>query len=202
MSTVITYYAGLSSPWSYLGHARLRELAKTHHAEIHLRPVDFNAVFAATGGVPLPQRPPERQAYRMQELIRWKAELGIPLTLEPKHFPVPHTTAALMVVAAEQNGANVMDLAEAYMQAVWVNEQDITNEQTLVDIADKMGFDGSALLTKGKSQGIKDIYNRYTQEALQAGVFGAPSYVIDGEVFWGQDRLNFVEKKLKEKGEA
>jgi len=198
MSGLIEYYGGLSSPWTYLGHQRLIEIAQSTNTQIHFKLVDLPKVFSQTGGLPLDKRPPARRAYRMQELIRWREETGVPLHLEPKYFPVPHTKAALTVIAAQSEGDSGLDLGLAYMQAVWVNDLNIDDTDTVVKIASDAGFEGKRLFEKGHSDDIIAIYDKYTDEAITKGVFGAPTYIIGDNVYWGQDRLGFVEKKLKE----
>ncbi len=200
MTITIDYFGGLSSPWTYLGHSRLREIANTHGAKIHFKPVDLQRIFTATGGLPLDKRPAARRAYRMQELIRWRDATGIELHLEPKYFPVPHTKGALLIIAAEQAGHPVMDLAYAFMKAVWMEQRNIDDEETVIAIANEQGLDGTSLFMKSNEPDTIAIYEKYTDEALDKGVFGAPTYVIDNDLFWGQDRLDFVERKLKEVG--
>ncbi|MEH6404003.1 MAG: 2-hydroxychromene-2-carboxylate isomerase [Sneathiella sp.] len=198
MTITIDYYASIPSPWTYFGHARLCELAKKYNAKINFKPGDFGTVFSKTGGLPLAKRAPERQKYRFQELKRWREELNIDLELNPKYFPVDPTTASYMTILAGSQDLDVLTLSGAFMRAVWAENQDISNDETLVKIANDIGFDGRALLENCTASSIKSIYEGNTQEAIDRGVFGAPSYVIDDEIFWGQDRLMFVEKRLKE----
>ncbi len=132
------------------------------------------------------------------ELKRWRDELKIDLNLEPKYFPAPHTKAALICMHARELGLDELPLAGAYMRGVWAEDRDITDNDTLIEIADKAGFDGKHLMNNSKSPDLLSLYESYTDEAIKRGVFGAPSYVIDDEIYWGQDRLMFVEKKLKQ----
>lgn len=198
MGLTIDYYAGLSSPWTYFGHDRLCHLAQQYDANVNFIPVDFNTVFANTGGLPLPKRAPVRQKYRYAELKRWRTELDIPLNLDPKFFPVPHTKPALMCLLLQQQSGNVLPLAGAYMKAVWAEEKDITDDATVIAIANDLGLPGDQLFAESQEGEIPALYDDLTTQAISRGVFGAPSYVIEGEIFWGQDRLMFVEKKLKE----
>jgi len=198
MTITIDYYASIPSPWTYFGHARLCALAKKYDAKINFKLGDFGTVFSETGGLPLAKRAPERQKYRFQELKRWRKELNIDLELNPEFFPVDPTNASYMVILANSERLDALSLGGAFMHAVWAENLDISDDETLVKIANKSGFDGSALLKNCTTSPIKTIYEANTQEAIDCGVFGAPSYVIDGEIFWGQDRLMFVEKRLKE----
>ncbi|MEH6494709.1 MAG: 2-hydroxychromene-2-carboxylate isomerase [Pseudomonas marincola] len=198
MTITIDYYAGIASPWTYLGHERICNLAKKYQAELIFKPVDFGIVFDATGGLPLPKRSIQRQNYRLQEMKRWRDELSLPLTLKPEFLPIPNTEAALMVIAAGNMGDDNLKLAGAFLTAVWANEVDITTPEKLAETASAAGFDGQRLLKECSSSELKSQYKSYATEAIDRGVFGAPSYVIGDDIFWGQDRLHFVEKKLKE----
>lgn len=197
MSITIDYYASLTSPWTYLGHERFHRLALKNKANVNFKPTDFGAVFAKTGGLPLGKRAPERQKYRFQELDRWRFELNIDLNPNPKHFPVPQTRAALMCLLAGQQGLDALKLAGAFMRGVWAEERDISDNDTLIELANNQDFDGRGLLEKSDTPELMKRYKECADEAVDQGVFGAPSYVIEDEIFWGQDRLMFVEKRLK-----
>ncbi|WP_036170572.1 2-hydroxychromene-2-carboxylate isomerase [Massilia sp. 9096] len=199
MSKTIQYFFAPQSPYAYLGHQRLLRLAVQYGAMIEPKPFDLGQVFAQSGGLPLAKRAPQRQAYRLQELRRWSDHLGLPLNLQPKFMPVDQTAASLLLVAArELAGADqALELAGAIMRAVWVEEQDIADMGTLRSLAEDCGFDGAALLVAAATTDTQHIYQAFTQEAIQGGVFGAPWYVIDGQPFWGQDRLDFIERLLQ-----
>ncbi len=192
--TSIDYYLSLNSPWSYLGHDRLMAMATRYEVRVHIKPVDFSVIFPRTGGLPVGKRSPQRQAYRLQELTRWRHFLGVPLNLHPAHWPADDRTATGMVVAAREAGQDAAKLAGAYMAAVWAQERDIGEEDTALAIATEQGFDAAALRA-GVDRGIA-LRDADTLQAIERGVFGAPSYVIGGEIFWGQDRLDFVERAL------
>jgi len=196
MPWTVDYYLSPMSPWTYLGHARFAQMLARSGAQVNVKPVDYGRIFPVSGGLPLKQRAPQRQAYRLIELRRWREHLGVPLNLEPKYFPYAADAASFMIIAADrQHGAQVaMRLAYGIMQACWVHERDCADAGTLDEIAAGVGVDGAALRT-GESE-AKAAYGAYTQEAIERQVFGAPSYVLDGEVFWGQDRLDFVERAL------
>jgi 2-hydroxychromene-2-carboxylate isomerase len=199
MSKTIHYYFAPQSPYAYLGHQRLLRLAARYGAMVEPKPFDLGQVFEQSGGLPLAKRPVQRQAYRLHELRRWADHLGLPLNLQPKFMPVDQTPASLLLVAArEQAGADqALELAGAIMRAVWVEEQDIADMGTLRSLAEDCGFDGAALLVAAATTDTQHIYQAFTQEAIQGGVFGSPWYVIDGQPFWGQDRLDFVERQLQ-----
>lgn len=199
MSKTIQYFFAPHSPYVYLGHERLLKLAAQYGAMIEPRPFDLGAVFSQSGGLPLAKRAPQRQAYRLQELQRWSQFLGLPMNLQPKFFPVDQGPASLLLAAArEQGGAGqALELASAITRAVWVEDRNIADAATLEQLAGDAGFDGAALLAASRTPETQRKYEAFTQEALDAGVFGAPWYVVDGQGFWGQDRLDFVERLLQ-----
>ena len=197
MAPVIDYYFATISPWSWLGHERLVALARAHGAAVRTRPVDFGRIFAASGGLPLPKRAPQRQAYRLVELRRWSEFLGAPIHIHPKHFPVPGDDAARLIHAVDlHDGPDAaLDMAGRVLRAVWVEERDISNADHLALLLSEAGLPARRL-GDAKAPEAQGRYDDMTQAALDANVFGAPSYVVDGEIFWGQDRLDFLERRL------
>ena len=196
MRTKIDYYLSLISPWSYLGHQRLLNIAEDKDIPISIFPIDYSIVFPSTGGVPLPQRSQQRQDYRMQELRRWREFLMIPLTLRPKFFPVNDELAATMVIALrEHDMGEAIKFAGACLSGVWVEDRDISNRSTLLEIAKEQNIDGDSLLTRFEE--MRSIRKLDSENAIQRSVIGAPTYVTDKEVFWGQDRLELLEYKLR-----
>ena len=195
MAEVIDYYLSLQSPWSYLGHDRLIEIADRHGAELRVWPVNFREIFAATGGLPLPKRSPERQAYRLVELGRWRDFLALPLTLRPAHFPTHERLAAGMVGAARDAGGDAARLAGAMLKAVWVEQRDIGERDTVAAIAEALDMDGRGLIAAAERDAGERMKTD-TTAAIARGVFGAPSYIYRDELFWGQDRLEFLDRAL------
>ncbi len=198
MSKTITYYMTPQSPWTYLGHARLVALAQAGGAQVEIRPVDLGRIFSVSGGLPLAKRAPQRQAYRLQELARSAAHLGLPLNAQPKFFPVPPEAASKLIIAARTTlGAEAaLELAGAILRALWADDKNIADDATLVQLADLLGHDGRMLLKSAQTAGVQDQLDKNTDDAIAANVFGAPWYVVDGEGFWGQDRLDFVARAL------
>lgn len=193
----IDYYFTPTSPWSYLGHDRLLALARRHRAEIAVKPIDLGRVFPVSGGLPLKQRAPQRQAYRMVELARWSKHLGVALNAQPAHFPVSGDLAAKWILAACESGTDAgLALAGSIGRALWSEERDIADPATLAAIANAEGQDPVALAARAQAPEIAARYAARTDEAIAAGVFGAPTYVCGGELFWGQDRLDFLDRKL------
>ena len=198
MSKTIDYYFSPMSPWSYLGHERLGNIARKHGAQVNLKPVDFAKIFPASGGLPLPKRAPQRQKYRLVELARWQKYLGVPLTIEPKFFPYDATVAALLIVAAtdELGEKLAMMIASAIFKGCWLEERNMGEPEELLNIVKAQGLDAVALAASARSRENVARYEALTEEALQRNVFGAPTYVYNDELFWGQDRLDFLDRAL------
>jgi carboxymethylenebutenolidase len=199
MALHVDYFVSLNSPWAHLGAARILEMTARHGASLRIFPVDFGGIiFPGSGGLPLPKRAPQRQAYRMMELRRWRERLGIPIVLEPKYFPAAEALGANCVVALREGGDGdaAIRLAHRVLKALWEEEQDTGNRATLARLIAEIGCDADAVLANGSDPKWAERRIADTNAALARGVFGAPSYVIGEEIFWGQDRLEFVEERL------
>ncbi len=194
----IDYYLSLNSPWTYLASARFLDLIARHNITVNAKPSRFSDIFSQTGGLPLPKRSPERQAYRMMELKRWREELAIPIVLEPKNFPSDETLGCRLVVSAAIAGQDAVRLSHEIGKSLWEQDKNIGDWPVLQEAAARAGIDADAVRAAGPDDDECDaIVTRNTEEAVAAGVFGAPSFVFeDGEVMWGQDRVHFVAKKL------
>jgi 2-hydroxychromene-2-carboxylate isomerase len=194
---VIDYYFFANSPYAYLGHRRFGEIARAAGATIRVRPVDATRIFPISGGLPLAKRAPQRQAYRLVELKRWREFLGVPLNLQPKFFPMPADAAARLIIAADEKApAASFDLTGRVLAAAWAEERNTADETVLNALANEAGLDGDSLLERSKSEPIKSRYDAFTQEAIDRQVFGAPTYFYRDEPFWGQDRLEFLQRAL------
>jgi 2-hydroxychromene-2-carboxylate isomerase len=197
MRHAVDYYFAPHSPWTYLGHARFEAVLAKTGASVRLLPIDLGQVFPVSGGLPLPQRAPQRRAYRLLELERFGKALALPLVLQPRFFPVDAQAASQLIVVTEQvlGAAAAMRLTGAIGAAVWAHERDIADVATLAALLGECELD-AGLFAQSQSAQVQDRYAQNTQAAIEAGVFGAPSYLVDGELFWGQDRLDFVERRL------
>jgi 2-hydroxychromene-2-carboxylate isomerase len=190
----IEYYLAPQSPYCYFGHARVGEIAKRHGAQITLKPMDLGGkVFPVSGGLPVAQRPAQRLAYRLVELQRWASHLNMPFNVAPKFFPVNGELAAKMTIAAP-SGAGAFNFAGAVLKAVWADELNIADEAVLVSLANQCGLNGAEMLAQAPSKQAQ--YDLYSQQAIDAKVFGAPWFVFNSEPFWGQDRLEFLDRAL------
>lgn len=196
--TKIDYYLSLNSPWTYLGSARFIALRDKHGVNVTAKPTRFADVFSQTGGLPLPKRAPERRAYRMMDLKRWREELDIPIVLEPKNFPSDETLGYRLVIAAQIAGQDAVRLSSEIGRMLWEEDQNFSEWDVLKAAAARVGIDADTVRAAGPDDDELDaMVVKNTEEAVSRGVFGAPSYVFeDGEIMWGQDRVQFVAKKL------
>ena len=192
----IDYYYSLMSPWAYLGAQRFYDLQKKYNFAIKHYPLDILKLFNLSGGLPLAKRAEQRKAYRMMELQRWQKKLNLPINFTPKFFPPSDVVRAscLILFVKDQNMKNLLSLN--LLKCVWVKEKDIGDINTLVEVCNNLGLNGNELLEK--SQDCKNTYYSLAETAVKSNVFGSPSYVLDDEVFWGQDRLDLLEEKIIE----
>ncbi|MEZ5664260.1 MAG: 2-hydroxychromene-2-carboxylate isomerase [Burkholderiaceae bacterium] len=197
MSRTVDYYFAPQSPWMFLGHDRFRDLLQRTDSRVRVLPVDFGRIFPVSGGLPLPQRAPQRQAYRLVELRRFSEHLGIPLNVQPRHFPVAGDPAGLLITAVAQADGPLaaLKLTGAVGSAIWQRELDAADPAVLGQLLQELDLPAQRLAESGTAP-VRQAYDANTQEAIDAGVFGAPSYVFDGEIFWGQDRLELLERRL------
>ena len=199
MTKLIDYYFTPISPFVYLGHNRFVAIARKHGATIAVKAINLGEVFPVSGGLPLSKRAPQRQAYRLVELKRWSDYLDIPINVQPRFFPVNGDLAAAWILAAQEQGvAQALALTGAVGRAIWEQERDVAAESTLMDIASELGLDAVALVRRAATTEIVARYKALTQEAIDRQVFGAPTYIYRDELFWGQDRLDFLDRALAE----
>lgn len=198
MRRTVDYYFVPQSPWTYLGHERFAALLRDTGTAVRVRPMDLGKIFPLSGGLPLQKRAPQRQAYRLLELRRFSEALGIPIHPEPRFFPVAGDPAARLITAVVQHDGDeaAMRLTGAVLAAVWAQERDIADDGTLAALLAETGLDATRL-AQSRQPEVQTRYDENTQAAIDLQVFGAPTYIIDGEPFWGQDRLDFVARRLR-----
>jgi 2-hydroxychromene-2-carboxylate isomerase len=197
MPRQIDYYFSLSSPWAYIGHKLFRDAVATYGLKVNHKPVVLVDLFSETGGLPLIKRHPVRQRYRMLELQRWRDKRGLNFHFQPKHSPFNARLADGVVIAAMEAGHDPDPFLRRAFPGVWENELNLADEATLVRLADDSGLPGKQLVERSASEDISTAYEQNRQDALAADVFGSPAYVLDGEVFWGQDRIELLADALK-----
>ena len=194
--TSVAYYMTPSSPWSYLGSRLFARIAEQAGADVTVHAVDFGQIFPATGGLPLPKRAPERQAYRLQELARWKRRRGSTMHLQPVNFPATKPTAALAIVAAREGGHDALTFSNALLSALWEDDRNIDDPDVVASVCAQCDLPAAEIMEAARGEAVAERYAADTREAIGRGVFGAPSWIIGGELFWGQDRIDFVAEKL------
>ncbi len=198
MSQTIDYFFAPQSPWTYLGHTRLVSIAQAAAATVRVMPIDLGKVFPLSGGLPLGQRAAQRQAYRLVELQRFGAHLALPMHIKPKYFPVAGDDAARLIVAVDlaDGPQAALHVTGAVLAAVWAQQRNIADTSVLAELLNEVGL-APERLEQSRAPAVQQRYEAFTQAAIDAGVFGAPSYCIAGDIFWGQDRLDFVERRLR-----
>ncbi|KXJ52658.1 MAG: disulfide bond formation protein DsbA [Thalassospira sp. Nap_22] len=197
MSEPIIHYFFVQSPWSFFGFRRVVDIAKKHGVEIIHKPCRAADVWEHGGGVPLAKRPKPRQEYRLVELKRWSDYLGIPINMHPTHFPVDETLAARTIIAVQDDGKDVSALTETLMGDIWLRERDVSLPATLREALISSGL-STEYLEHADLPEIAKIYDENCQSARDRNIFGVPTYFIGNEMFWGQDRLDFVERTLQQ----
>ena len=199
----VSCFYSLSSPWAYFAGPKQQDIVRRHRVKLLLKPFDFQEVVPRTGGVPLRTRPEPRRSYHALELHRWRKYLGMPMQLTPKFYPADGRPAGWnkppgwMVIAAQERGLDAQRLSHALLRALWAEERDTSDREVRIAIANENELPGEELAAAEQSAPVQALYKAYSDEAERLGVFGAPTYVLDGERFWGQDRLDFLERALE-----
>jgi 2-hydroxychromene-2-carboxylate isomerase len=197
MPRQIDYYFSVSSPWAYIGHGAFREIVERYDLQVNHKPVILVDLFSETGGLPLIKRHPVRQRYRMVELQRWRDKRGLNFHLQPKYSPFNARLVDGVVIAALEAGLDPDPFLRRAFPAVWEAQLNLADPATITRIADAAGFPGAKLVERSSSDEISAAYEKNRQDAIAADVFGSPVYVLDGEVFWGQDRIELLGDALK-----
>jgi 2-hydroxychromene-2-carboxylate isomerase len=197
MPCQVDYYFSFQSPWAYIGHKPFTEVAKTHGIKVNPKPLLPVELFSETGGLPLPKRHPVRQRYRMVELQRWRDKRGLTFHLQPANWPFNSRLADGVVVAAVEAGHDPAPFMQRVFAGVWEDQLNLADPATVTKLADDCGLPGKQLVERSGSDEIGAAYEQNRRDALAADVFGLPGYVLDGEVFWGQDRIELLADALK-----
>lgn len=197
MSRQLDYYFSLQSPWAYIGHQLFREVADHYGIKVNYKPVMLVDLFSETGGLPLAKRHPVRQRYRIVELQRWRDKRGLDFHLQPANWPFNPRLADGVVIAAIKAGRDPDPFLRRAFAAVWKDQLNLADPAILIQLADSCDLPGKQLVERSESDEIEAAYEQNRQDALAADVFGSPGYVLDGEVFWGQDRIELLADALK-----
>ena len=193
MKKKVFYFHSLSSPWAYMGWPTFRALIEKHDLDVVVRPT---RIVPPNGGIPLRSRPQARQSYHEVELDRWRKRLGMPLVLRPKHYPTNNEFCARMVIAADKLGWDALGLSHALLHALWSEELDVKEAGVRVAVADRLGMNGAKLLEMQDKPEIMAAWKASEQEAAARGVFGTPTWIYKDTLYWGQDRLDFLDEAL------
>lgn len=196
MTRRIDYFFSSISPWTFIGHAPFMAVVARHEAQVAYHPVSLGPVFSETGGLPLSQRAPQRQRYRILELQRWRVKRGIDFHIHPAFWPFDPTLADQTIIAALQSGYGVEPLLPALFSATWQLQQNLADPAVVAAVADAAGLPGAELVDAASGEMAAAAYLDNRAKAIAADVFGAPAYVLDGEVFWGQDRIDLLDDAL------
>lgn len=194
----IDYFFAPISPFCYLAGDRLEQIAAKHGASVRYIPLNAPALFPRTGGQVLADRHESRKTYRMQELRRQAAKLGLPINLSPLFFPVnPAPASYAIIAAAKAGGGDLAGLVQAFPRAVWAEGRNIAEDEVVQDILAAHGFDPK--IADKFMLDAAETYMANLEEAVARGVFGVPFYIVGDERFWGQDRLEDLELHLSGK---
>ena len=196
MTRTVDYYFSGASPWAYIGHAPFMELVERHGLSVNYKPVFLGRVFAETGGLPLNQRHPARQRYRLVDLQRWRDRRGLTLNLHPRFWPFDVNLLDRVITAIAARGGNPDRFMRSAFAAIWGGERNLADPLVVAELLEEAGLDSTTLIESAQSSTIEVVYVLNMENAVAADVFGSPAYVLDGEVFWGQDRLDLLDDAL------
>jgi 2-hydroxychromene-2-carboxylate isomerase len=197
MEKHIDYYFTSLSPYTYLGHTLFLTMMQENDVSIAFKPVILGKIFADSGALPLPQRPKSRQTYRLVEIERWAKKRQLPIVMHPAYFPTDPSLADKCIIVLQQDGKDVSNLVARLLSACWAEEKNIADESLIETVLSELGFDSQEVIAKAKSDLAQALYERNTEEAIEKGVLGAPSYVYNNEQFWGQDRLELLRDAIR-----
>jgi 2-hydroxychromene-2-carboxylate isomerase len=196
MPRAIDYYFSIPSPWAYLGHAPFMGIVDRHGLVVNYKPVPLGSVFAQTGGLPLAQRAPARQRYRLVELQRWRDRRGLDFKINPKHWPFDGKLVDRFVIAIQATHQNPDPFLRRAFAGIWEEDRNLADPLVIAELAESAGLDSASLLDMAQGSTTEAIYALNLENAVAGDVFGSPAYVLDGEVFWGQDRLDLLDEAL------
>jgi 2-hydroxychromene-2-carboxylate isomerase len=196
MPRIVDYYFSLASPWAYIGHRPFIEIARRHGVDVNYKPIFLGRVFAETGGQPLPQRHPARQRYRLVDLQRWREKRGLAFNLKPKFWPFDVNLVDRFVIAIAAAHADPEPFLRRAFAGVWEEERNLADPLVVAELAEQAGLGSTSLVEAAGGAMTEAVYALNLENAIAADVFGSPAYVLDGEVFWGQDRLELLDDAL------
>jgi 2-hydroxychromene-2-carboxylate isomerase len=196
MTRAVEFYFDVGSPAAYLAWTQLPRIAREARSEIEYRPVLLGGVFQATGNRS-PMEVPAKGQYLQDDLQRFARRYGVPFRHNP-FFPINTLALMRMVLGLQlREPQRMVPLVDAVYRALWVDGQNLNDPATVGTVLQGAGFDPGQMLALANDPAVKDDLKAATQEAVARGVFGAPTFFVGGEMFWGQDRLDFVKEALQ-----
>jgi 2-hydroxychromene-2-carboxylate isomerase len=196
MGKPVDYFFAPVSGFAYLGHDAFLKIAKDTGAEVTFRPFDVVGVFKTQGTTPPPAQGDIRLSYRREDMTRWAVRRGLPLKAIPAHWPAPAEPSGRAILATEALGHDVGAVAGAMLRGIWAEDRNLADKADLAAILDGLDLPSAEILATAESPGIGVLFEEHTKAALDARVFGSPTWVIDGVRYFGQDRLDFVADAL------
>jgi len=198
MTHTIDYYYASMSGYAYLGEQRLQKIADETGSILNYKPINIAKVFESSSTTAPFKQSEQRLSYRLKDMQRTADFLGLPINPKPKHWPTPVVLSSCTIYAAIELGAKAHDISFAILKAIYQEEKDIAEPETIRNILQTLDLDVAAVETLASSDEIKTKFESATQEAIALGVFGSPTYVLDGkELFFGQDRLEMLYQTIK-----
>ncbi|WP_295811438.1 2-hydroxychromene-2-carboxylate isomerase [uncultured Nitratireductor sp.] len=196
MTTTVDYYFTSASPFTYLGHQAFRTVLDKHGAKARVKPINLMGVWEISGAVPPAKRPPVRQRMRLVELQRIADFRGLPINKTPRHWPVDPALSDHVITALVAAGHDPLSYMERVFAALWANEENIADPDTLEKYLELEKFDAASILKKAQSEAVAEIRTQNTKDAVEADAVGVPTYVLNGEAFFGQDRVEYLDHAL------
>lgn len=194
----LIYYYSAHSAFAYLGSARVTEICAAHELTLVHRPIPLSPVVEAQGSLPFRARTQAHVDYFFgREIERWSEWRGVPvIPFRPTHHDADYALASGMIMALGDRGTDVDDMAHAVLQAHWRDDADLSDRETLATLAETLGHSSRTLMAQAETPEVTAQYAVNAQAALNASVLGSPTYVLEGEVFYGQDRLEMLERAI------
>ena len=197
MTNTLDYYFATPSPWAYLATPRVIKLKNKYDLKINWKPSDLMEIFAVHGVAAVKDRPQPVQLNRLTELKRWGKFLNMPITIQPKFFPVDPSLSHRTIILAQKNSIKIENLIFSFQKAVWADEKNISDENTIIEICKSNNFNSSSIIEDANSEEIINEYKKNTEDALSSNVWGSPTFIYNNELFWGQDRIDFLERAIQ-----
>ena len=191
----IEYYYSLMSPWAYFGAQRFYELQSKYNFSIIHKPLDIMTLFPLSGGEPLGKRADQRKAYRIMEMKRWQKKLNISINLTPKFFPPTDVSKASCMILSLKDKKKQNELSFTFLKQMWLDEKDIGDKVNLKKACEDLNINFNELYEESK--GKIELYGSLAEKAAKLNIFGSPTYLVNDEIFWGQDRLELLEDYIK-----